>query len=244
MAGALLDRYNRGEHEAVWRELRLAPALDASAYDEALTVARATMRRVAHNAGVIAGRLEKVGWHALSGGLVTAPAPGDSEVAASIEGFTGARLPPSLKAFWEIVGGIDFVWDYERGEPPTLLGVDVFVEAYDPLCVCAAHQCAYLIDEWRDRAEYGDHDNSEPWPIDLAPDALHKANTSGGPPYGILVPFAGADPIFAEEPHELPFVDYLRLCFRFGGFPGLKWSAERDHVRALLAHLTEGLLAF
>jgi len=47
-----------------------------------------------------------------------------------------------------------------------------------------------------------------------------KANTSGGDPYQIEVPNASADGILRFECHDLNFVEYLRLVFRFGGFPG------------------------
>jgi hypothetical protein len=73
---------------------------------------------------------------------------------------------------------------------------------------------------------------------------LHKANTSGGGPYGIELPFFGADPIFANEAHELPFVDYLRLCFRWAGFPRLERHADRSDVREFLDVMSKGLVPF
>ena len=54
----------------------------------------------------------------------------------------------------------------------------------------------------------------------IAPDELMKAETSGGDPYHIQVPDAAADAILQCECHHLYFVEYLRLSFRFGGFPG------------------------
>jgi hypothetical protein len=44
-----------------------------------------------------------------------------------------------------------------------------------------------------------------------------------------------------NERHELFFVDYLRLCFRFGGFPGYEGQAN---VPSVLATLGADLLAF
>ena len=49
---------------------------------------------------------------------------------------------------------------------------------------------------------------------------LHKADTSGGDPYQVAVPDLRADGELLNERHRLFFVDYLRLCFSFGGFPG------------------------
>jgi hypothetical protein len=54
----------------------------------------------------------------------------------------------------------------------------------------------------------------------IAPDDLQKSNTSGGEPYGIAIPDSCADAELLNERHDLYFVAYLRLVFRWGGFPG------------------------
>jgi hypothetical protein len=224
--------------------------LDAKALKEALKVAGATMERVAKNADLVAKRLCGLEWTALSGSLRHKPAPAaDGKVAKAIEKITGSPLPPSVSAFWEVVGGIDFVWNYKEGDAPSLLGVDLPIEELDPLCIAPARRCAFLVDEWNDAhdPEFGDDwddADDDGFRLDLAPDALHKANISGGAPYGMVLPFDGVDPPFAGEPHQLPFVDYLRLCFRFGGFPGLEKHRKRRDVSRLIEHLTEGLLTF
>lgn len=77
--------------------------------------------------------------------------------------------------------------------------------------------------------------------IDVAPDACHKANQSGGGSYAIAFPDPGADaPIL--ELGAPSFVGYLRECVRWGGFPGL--AELREPPREELRRLTEGLLAF
>lgn len=245
MRPALSERYAKGEHEAVWRDLRRTRSLDDAKYAEALAVGRLTMARVAHNAKLLQRRLKALGWKALTGSLLSKPTASDVKAVVALEAFTEARVPPSLKAFWEVVGGIDLVWDYQKDDsPPPLLGVQIPIEEMDPLSVDPARASAYLLEEWRDILDAGEHDPADGWSLDLAPDSLHKANISGGAPYGVKLPFDGADPAFAEEPHALPFVDYLRLCFRFGGFPGLEHFTKQANVRSLVAHLTEGLLDF
>jgi hypothetical protein len=77
--------------------------------------------------------------------------------------------------------------------------------------------------------------------ITIAPDDLHKSNTSGGPPYEIAVPDLNADGRLLNERHDLYFVDYLRTAFRFGGFPGYDGI---DPVPEDLTVLKQGLLAF
>jgi hypothetical protein len=59
--------------------------------------------------------------------------------------------------------------------------------------------------------------------VGLAPDDLHKDNTSGGDPYGLELPNPSADFLFMYERHDLLFVPYLRLAIlQWGGFPGLE----------------------
>jgi hypothetical protein len=76
----------------------------------------------------------------------------------------------------------------------------------------------------------------------IAPDDLHKAGASGGEAYGISVPDPRADGELLFERHGLLFVDYLRLVFRFGGFPG--YEGIDAGVPAEIESLRQGLLAF
>jgi hypothetical protein len=75
----------------------------------------------------------------------------------------------------------------------------------------------------------------------IAPDALHKAGTSGGDPYAIAVPDLRIDGELLDEPHALMFVEYLRLRFRFGGFPGYDGQIA---VPAEIDRLTADLVPF
>ncbi len=86
-------------------------------------------------------------------------------------------------------------------------------------------------DEWDGEFAEGD--------LILAPDADHKANTSGGDPYGMQVPNPAADGVFLDG-NNLHFVEYLRKAFRCGGFPGFARRKKRPEKE--LAYLAEGLL--
>jgi hypothetical protein len=74
--------------------------------------------------------------------------------------------------------------------------------------------------------------------IPLAPDDLHKANISGDA-YYMEVPNQSADAPF-QDWHHTTFVNYLRIAFRWGGFPG--WERYPNRPDKELAHLAEGLL--
>lgn len=242
--GDLATRYRAGEFEAVWREIRAQGDIGGEFRAEVLKVAEETMRRVARNADLLAERLRAEGWTSLFGGLRTAPTAENVRRFDRIESITGGPLPPSLRAFWTIVGGIDWVWNYKGGEPVPDLGVDLPMDEMDPLCVDAASVIEELFEEWEEQRRQPDPDLVDPFRLSLAPDYLHKANISGGAPYTIELPFFGADPVFAYERHELPFVDYLRLSFRWAGFPGLDELGDREDVQRFVSRFGQGLEPF
>jgi hypothetical protein len=76
--------------------------------------------------------------------------------------------------------------------------------------------------------------------IEIAPDEWLKYAVSGGGPYTIRLPDAAIDAPLEYEWHKTTFVNYLRICFRWGGFPGLESRIHRPDRE--LAYLTEGLL--
>ena len=55
-----------------------------------------------------------------------------------------------------------------------------------------------------------------------------------------MLPNAAADAPLEGEWHHTTFVDYLRTCFQWGGFPGLE--TKKRPPLSVLAYLTEGLL--
>jgi hypothetical protein len=181
---------------------------------------------------------------ALTGRLRWPPRAADSRIISDIERFTEAPLPASLQAFWDRVGGIDFVWDYNTDEQAPDLGSGLAMAEMDPLCVWSAKHMKGLLSEWEGRRSEVDPELDDPWNLDLAPDYLHKANISGGAPYGIELPHLGADPIFINEEHGLRFVEYLRLAFRWAGFPRLERHAQNVDVRQFVVEMTKGMEPF
>jgi len=231
----LLDRYRGGEHAAVWAELvKLGPGVreDPNAAD-ALAVACDTMCRVAANVRTLVERLRALDYRfAEPGGRAIEPS--QAHVAPTgqarrtllrIEKAAGP-LPISIGAFHEFVGAVAFT-----GGHPVLAPADGSV-APDPLVVDALESAVDSLD---------DEDEDGPAFLALAPDDLHKANTSGGDPYGITVPDLRADAEFLNERHGLLFVEYLRLCFRWGGFPGYEGTGTEPVV---LETLRGGLVEF
>lgn len=137
-------------------------------------------------------------------------------------------LPLSLRAFYEVVGSVNFI-----GSHPSLSPHGGSISP-DPLVVFSAEDALADAD--------GREDDEEEGQIVIAPDDLHKANVSGGEPYAVSVPDERADAELLNERHELLFVEYLRLAFRFGGFPGYE-GYDRD-IPEEIEILRQGLVEF
>ena len=225
----LFDRYVAGDHETVWKQLvALGQSVreDSNAAD-ALAVAYETMHRVEQNVRTLVDRLTGMGYR-----FSAKPAPhvppttGAQKQVADFEKQFGA-IPLSVRAFYEVVGEVNLIGTDPAIDPP---GNTV---PTDPLVV-------YGLDERL--VEYDQEDgDGEPNAITIAPDDLHKADTSGGDPYEVAIPDLRADGELLNERHRLFFVDYLRLCFKFGGFPGYE---AMGIIPAELGRLSAGLVPF
>jgi hypothetical protein len=242
----LVARYRAGEHVQVWQTLCSLGPIAGDLRQEADAVAHETMKRVAHNLDLLASRFYARGWVALTGMLRTSPKPDDGRICAEIERITKSPIPPSLSAFWHVVGGVDLVWDYNTEKrPPVLLpGITLDLDVLDPLFIAAPADVEYLFGEWEHAVEKTHPELLDPFSIDLAPDYLHKANISGGAAYAIELPHFGADPVLQNERHRLPLVGYLRHCLRWAGFAMLERHAGDNGVAHLVATLTEGFEPF
>src|SRR5216683_8430653 len=217
------DRYTAGEYEKVWDELIALGARvreDPCAAD-ALAVAYETMRRVELNVREITERLRRLGYQ-FAYEPHEPPTFGTRKQIARLEKAAGA-LPLSIRAFYEIVGAVNWMGEHQSVAPRN------DSVAPDPLVV-------FSIEEAQDGFD------SDEGVIDIGPDDLHKANTSGGDPYQIAVPDLSADGRLLGERHDLYLVQYLRLVFRYGGFPG--YDGVDIALPAELAKLRDGLTPF
>ncbi|WP_342238274.1 SMI1/KNR4 family protein [Inquilinus sp. OTU3971] len=242
--GDLVARYRAGDHLGTWREARAFSAIAGDLRAEIAALAGETMLRTARNVTLISERLQRAGWQSL-GPMRTLPEPADEARIAAIEQMTGARLPPSLDAFWRVVGGVNWVWDCDQGAGPVvadlpLAGIDTDALSIEPCCTIES----LCFEVWEEQKDVLHPDLIGPFRLELAPDRLHKMQVSGGPPYAIELPFPGADPLFRQEDHALPFVDYLRDCFAWAGFPHLKHHTDHAAARRFVDILGRGLEPF
>jgi hypothetical protein len=242
-----LERYKSGETELVWGEMlaRGAAIREGALFEDAMAVARETMRRARANAETIHGRLHDIGYaFEQPAGALVPPGSQITDDVLEVETTLGP-LPPSLRAFYEIVGAIDFRQSFKQlvniheREGRTDVPEVLFLGEADPLVV---HPIQEILDELAAKPKklY----------FCFAPDEFHKANYSGGENYHLNLPNLAADaPVLGMYGVDETFVEHLRVCFRFGGFRGhIECEPEGDKgwkvpPRTEIARrLAEGLL--
>jgi hypothetical protein len=249
-AMSYLERYLSGEHEQVWAELvAQGKAVRAEPlYSDAVAVARETMRRVRWNIETLIPRLRKIGYEFGYGWLdvrdrsfalnqpaaFSPPSAETRQLIIELERVAGP-LPLSLQAFYAVVGSVNFV-----GTAPTGWRID---ENADPLYVYPIEDAVAEYTDWnvahQELAAADKAGNPGPFRVPIAPDYLHKYNISGGRWYNIALPNPAIDAELDAERHATTFVNYLRICFRWGGFPG--WERIETRPDRDLIYLTEGL---
>ncbi len=224
----LYDRYVSGKREETWKELvdLGAAALAEDHAADALAVAYETMQRAEHNIHILLRRLRELGYVFAGEPHI----PPDRKAWKTIQKLnkTVGSIPLSLRAFYDVVGAVNFMGQHPALDPAGA------TFAPDPLVVYGADEALEELDGWEPE------DEDEQMRIALAPDDLHKAGMSGGDPYSIFVPAATADAPVQFEPNSVNFVEYLRLTFAWGGFPG--WQNGDAILPAEIKELRDGLL--
>ncbi|GAA3214194.1 hypothetical protein GCM10010532_040520 [Dactylosporangium siamense] len=155
-------------------------------------------------------------------------------------------LPISLRAMWSIVGDVALLGSFRSWVPSAFVFEDEIpwpapgrhsapLDLSDEEAIFA--YCVPGTDEIGSRYR----DAAGRFGVTVGADEIHGAGYSGGV-HQVRIPDAVADPVVdGVWGHEgIRLVEYLRLCFEWGGFPGF---AEEDDVPAEIAVLREGLLA-
>jgi len=196
------------------------------------------MQRVKTNVETIVERLHKIGYRfgrypdgttlSYYVGPITPPVAGVGEKIAQLESLAGP-VPLSLSASWEVVGAVDLTGFYETlpefSDPPVVYPIEVAIEEYRFWQEWCAYDGAAIAGSYR---------------VPMAPDEYHKDNVSGGAPYEISLPNRAIDAELENEWHETTFVEYLRVCFKWGGFPG--FERVKTALPAELQALSQQLL--
>ena len=209
-----LDRYIQGDHVQVWTEMTSLSGRvrdDESTLADATAVVAETMRRARANVVTLVAELQTGGYRFQDAEGRPPFEPSAPDIVRQLDDLERriGPMPMALRSWYELVGRVNLVgsfpdWDYDYTDA---LVVDAPVD--------------YVLSEY----DAWEHDRGTEWDrgvfaIDVAPDWLHKANVSGGGPYAIEVPNQGVDALLLAEPHMTTFVNYLRIAFQWGGFPG------------------------
>ena len=147
------------------------------------------------------------------------------------------QVPLSLVYFYKIVGGVNFVWDYEKDE-------NLLWQMADPIQVVSLDELLESVtdQDWIEMTQERIADEESPSLI-LSADVYHKDNISGGPPYSLeITPHKSFDSIFLDEPHETTFINYLRICFEDCGFPGIRNSMYANNYETFFEKVHPRLL--
>ncbi len=238
----LLERYVEGEYRLVWAELLSygAKVRQEPIFSQAQAVAQETMSRAAQNILMLVPRLHVLGYHFAQPDYAFVPPEADVKFRLdTLERLTGP-LPLALRSWCELVGSVNFT-----GKHPDWPDEDDFDTARDALMV---EPLVGVFDDyvyWQWACSEGMYEGEEAmrYPLSISPDEFVKAEISTGSSYEILVPNPAADAPLKNEWHDTTFLNYLRISFRWGGFPGFERYPERLRPNEAIAFLTEGLLA-
>ena len=240
-----LSRYQNGEQVAVWQELiALGEAIrEEPLYSQAEAVVRETMRRVKHNVEILIERLKTLDYKFVEyTEPLIATSPQVLKDMTSLEQKIGF-IPLSLRIFLEEVGRVNLMGshpklsEYVDGDTP--YNFDVYS---DPLVVeCSiieygSDPTLFILEEYEDDGETP----AVLYTLEFAPDPVHKANYSGGSPSEIRFPDPAIDAKIIGDVDYGYFVEYLRDCFRWGGFPG--WNRSKQPPMAEIDFLKKDLL--
>jgi hypothetical protein len=242
-----LRRYRAGQRDLVWHELRQLGSTirrEPDLVEEAQLVCDEMARRASQNVEVIVERLTADGYrfHANNDEQTSQP-PHVAATATAAEHADWLEerfgdVPMTVLSWTQLVGDVWLVGTHPQW--PTSASADpLVIELEGSRYPDQPSIREYFDDEWTGWREYSEEDSDAGlFVLPLAPDRLHKENTSGGAPYGITLPDGCVDGLFAGETIT-PFVSYLNRVFEHGGFPWWtgsenEWRIKRDLGRDLL----------
>lgn len=249
----LYDRYQNGFHLEVYDELLAMQDQihDPFFYEEALAVMRAIMKRVRYNIELLISRLRDLGYQFGKGffedmsteekarvekdaPIFKAPDPKAPEKVLLLEQLTGT-LPLSLKCWYEEVGCVNLIGLFPSSNDRAF-SIDDGCNL-DPLFIYSLDMALTMVN-YHASAGVWQHDPT----LSLSPDNYFKYGISGAGAYAIRLPHKAFDAPLLLESHNTTFVNYLRICFQWGGFPGL--AHENRLTKEEFTFLTKDVVAF
>lgn len=224
----LYNRYIHGETEQVYEEIYALGniAFSSANLPDIEKVLMETFHRVSFNLNVIYKELKAINYCFTANTMYNfqkplhPPLPNTNillnQLDLSVKPF--GFVPLSLKYFYKIVGGVNFVWDYDTNE-------HLMWHMADPIQITSLDGLIENVTNgyWQEEMQqYLDDPIFESAFLELSADDLHKDNISGGQSYAIQITSEPSiDSNFWNEPNRTTFINYLRICFQNCGFPGI-----------------------
>jgi hypothetical protein len=178
--------------------------------------------------------------------------PSAQDLVAELEALLG-MVPLSVRAWYEEVGGINFVGDHpdwrallpEAASTPPMAEAEYLnpMHVLDPLLIHPLDEAWLARMRTWVRPDEASQVRQARYPLNLAPGEWMKYldNSGIGGTYVLqmMLPTAAADAPCVVPGNQM-FVAYLRECFRWGGFRG--WAKLDKRPEQDLAFLTQDLL--
>jgi hypothetical protein len=235
----LYERYINGQTEQVYQDI-YSLGQDAFLPDNLPDIEKVlteTFQRVAYNLEIIYAELKKINYLFKADPKYNferplhKPLPDTHILLEKIDNAVKpfGFVPLSMNYFYKIVGGVNFVWDYETNE-------DFIWKMADPIQIASLDAVVETVtEEWwqEDLQQYVDDENFGNAFLDVAADDLHKDNVSGGQAYAIqITKEPSIDSNFMNETNDTTFINYLRICFDYCGFPGITRPDMKNDYQA------------
>jgi hypothetical protein len=251
MMSNLYERYKRGAYQEVYEIL---VGMQEAVYEDAIApiagqVAQEMMKRVRWNLEVLVRRLKDLHYYFGEGLYSSKEEQEKFEKNAPVLSRHEDFRPQELKQLQAIVGPLPLTlqWWYQEVVGVNLVGTFPISESWterikygemlDPLFI-------FPVDEPLQAALF--HSDEPEWlqhpEVLLSFDRDLKYGTDSYESYHFRGPRQGFDFMMVNEPKQRSFVDYLRQCILYGGFPGLEQDNQLSPEQ--FAYLTEGLLSF
>ena len=239
------ERYQQGFHQEVYNELVALGEniFDETIYPEASLVAHTMMKRVRQNLDILIPRLQILRYQFVDGywddelarqytsemrakenekyRILNVPSSTILSQISTTEAFLGT-FPLSVKSWYEEVGSVNLIGTFPASEMrPALSSV------LDPLLIFPLEDCSDQFAGFSSEELDEMKDEEGRLTVDISVDSALKYGYSGSGGYSIKIPCRAFDTSFELENEVLLFVDYLRICFQWGGFFGLASAREK-----------------
>jgi hypothetical protein len=231
-----LRRYQKGEHEAVWSELRaLGPTVrDPALEAEAMAVARLTMTRMRDDLERIAATL-KAGKYRTKLPVPVQREKPDNKAAQALEKIVGGPLPMSLRALYDTFRVIDL-----REHKDALVDTYTLEEElgrHDPLVVLSVKNVTTEAKQQAFVRKQQAASLREPFRVGLTPVDEGKYDPEGDydgmVTWHAILPDTGFDVQVEDEKGKRAWLlDRLRAYVLAGGFSGPMDAATKQKLTA------------